>query len=288
MPSLARRTLAAAGIHWRGTTDGDRLEALVGVIFGLPSLVVGALGLYLAWLAVKMGRDNENVAAEQMSLMKGQKVLLEELGKLEAKQAELADQQLEMLKRERESKAVLRLIVPHPPMAAAEGQATTYDLYIANDGDKAASCFWYVGIPKRMRGRIDIQPKAGNERVQLAADNWDIFGPFDQPKVACFSDDYFLEKFRTTQPVQAGDWMPCAMAVVSWKAEAKAHYVDGPVVNELRNQAFRVLLWFTNGPGGRQPTSGAYKLRLYGRSESWFKNYHGGIELPEDDPDEVR
>jgi hypothetical protein len=29
------------------------------------------------------------------------------------------------------------------------------------------------------------------------------------------------------------------------------------------------------------------KLRLYGRTESTFKNYHGGRELPEDDPDEV-
>lgn len=239
-------------VEWFGLTPGDRLNAAIGLFVGGIGLVVGVIGLMIS-----------------------------------SQQADIAAAQHAHSERERNSKAVLKLIVPNPPVAQREGIVTAYDLYIANEGDKAGWCFWYIGIPKRLRNRIEVQPRTGSEPVQLAADDWDVHGPFDQPKVACFSDDFYLLKFRLTQPVQPGDWMPCGTIAVHWKEQAVEADVNARVVNELRNQEYRILLWFTNSPGGRYPAErGMRKLRLYEPSESWFKNYHGGIELPTDDPDE--
>ena len=126
-----------------------------------------------------------------------------------------------------------------------------------------------------MRQRVYTHPSLGNEEVLIPADNWHVASDYDQPLVSCFSDDYFLVKFKACVPVEPGAMSPCGSVSVKWDD------------SEIRNQAERILLWFTKGPSGRFPPTGMNKLRLYGASEAVFKAQYGGIELPPDDPDHV-
>jgi len=107
---------------------------------------------------------------------------------------------------------------------------------------------------------------------------------FDQPGVSHFTDDYYLLHFLATRPVEPGVMMPCATVSIEWSWELTDWM--GQETSEYRTQARRIFGWFTNGPAGRVPQKGMLKLRMYGRTEGAFKNYHGGIELPPDDPEE--
>jgi hypothetical protein len=261
-------------------TFGD----VMGFLRDLLSVGLAALGSWLAWLAIRMGRENEAVTGKQTALAESMNGLLGRVAELEAKQATMLERQHEVFERELSKRAVLKLLVPIAPMARADGP-TTYELFIINDGDKPEAGYWFVGVPKRLRGRVEFETKPGNQQVLLAADKRDIIGEFDQPRVACFTDDYYLVKFKTTLPVEPGVMMPCGSIAVQWLSEQSEWCGQRSV--EIRNQAWRVLLWFTNGASGRYPEGGMKKLRLYGAGESWFKNYHGGIELPLDDADDV-
>lgn len=161
-----------------------------------------------------------------------------------------------------------------------------YQLYLQNDGDKPGSGFWYLGIPKRMRGRVTVEPSIGNEEIAFPSDNWDIYSDSDQPLVSHFTDDYYLLKFMVTRPVEPGVMMPCAAVKVEWNWGPSEWM--GQTSIEYRNQAWRMFGWFTRGPSGRVPEHGMTKLRMYSRTDAAFKNYHGGIELPQDDTDDFR
>lgn len=194
----------------------------------------------------------------------------------------LALEQRAGARRELERKAVLKLMVPSPPMASADGP-TRYELFMLNEGNRAGTGFWYLGVPKRMRGRVSYESRPGNEQTLVAGDNWEVVGRFDQPEVHGFTDDFFLMKFVLTVALEPCVMMPCGTLLVNWRGD-EAEWLGQKSV-EIRDQSWRILGWFTNGPGGRFPETGMLKLRLYSRGESWFKNYHGGKELPEDDPD---
>lgn len=185
----------------------------------------------------------------------------------------LALEQRWAAQRELARRAVLKLVLPNPPASSGSG-TTKYQLFILNDGDKAGAGFWYLGIPKRMRGRVIVEPRSGNEEVPVAGDNWDIAAEFDQPLVSHFTDNYYLLKFMMIAPVDPGVLMPCGSVLVEWTSV------------EVRDQAWRIFGWFTNGPGGRFPERGMLKLRMYARWEATFKAQYGGRELPPEDPEE--
>lgn len=171
LPSLARRTLAAFGIDWRETTDGDRLETLVGVLFGLPSLLVGVVGAYLAYLAIRMGRDNERVTDKQVQI-------LEKLEELEGAQAKLAERQNEIneeeharWKEEQDRKLDLRL--------RGSGQnreftsvtmsygPTVVTLRVKNGSDKTADgFFWEVLVPRSLKYKVKFMGLDGGKEVE--------------------------------------------------------------------------------------------------------------------------
>ena len=199
-PLLAHALMSRAGIDWRRVSDGDRLDVLVGLLVGIPGLVVGLLGAYLAWLAIRMGRENEKVTASQVEI-------LGRLAGLEEKQAAMLERQHEVFERELKRRAVLKLLLPRPRTASGDGP-TRYELFLTNDGDKVGTGFWYLGVPKRMRGRVSCEPSRGNEEILVAGDNWDIIGGFDQPLVSGFTDDFYLMKFRVTVPVEPGVLVP--------------------------------------------------------------------------------
>ncbi len=239
------------GIDWPNpdqVSDGDKLNFMMALVIGLIGIGLGVLGY-----------------------------------RITKRQGEIAEAQHRFFERERERKAVLKLVLPNPPMSSSPGP-TRYQLYIQNEGDKAGTAFWYMGIPKRMRGRVTVETSNGNEEVVFPGDNWDIFSDFDQPQVSHFTDDYYLLKFMMTQPVEPGVMMPCGAVLVEW-TWGKSQWLGQEGV-EVRTQAWRIFGWFTNGPSGRFPERGMRKLRMYQRTEPTFKNYHGGIELPADDPEE--
>jgi hypothetical protein len=163
-------------------------------------------------------------------------------------------------------------VVPAPPATNLVGP-TRYQLFLLNDGKGAEAGYWYLGIPKRMRDRVAVNPSLGNEQVAVPGDNWHVAATFDQPGVSCFSDDFYLVKFRMNIAVQPGEMLPCAELEVEWQ-------------EEVRVQAQRFFLWFTKGPNGRFPKQGMKKLRLYSATDAVFKAQYGGIELPPDDPDD--
>jgi hypothetical protein len=57
----------------------------------LLSLLVGALGTYLAWLSIKMWREQDAVTAEQTRLAESMNGLLRRLTELESKQATMLE-----------------------------------------------------------------------------------------------------------------------------------------------------------------------------------------------------
>lgn len=196
----------------------------------------------------------------------------------------ISSEQHAHFERERDSKALLRVIVLPLPSLHGADDPDRYQLYVRNEGSKAGAGFWYLGIPKRLRGRVGIEPAPGNEEAPFPGDNWDILSAYDQPMVACFTDDFYLLRFMMTRPVEPGVSMPCATVSVKWHWH-KTEWC-GETAVEYRTQAWRVFGWFTKGPSGRVPETGMLKLRMYSRSGGEFKNYHGGIELPPDDPEE--
>lgn len=71
-----------------------------GAVRDVISLLVGGVGTYLAWLAIKMGRDNDKVTEKQVELMASQKELLERLGDFESEQLQVLKAQAEITARQ--------------------------------------------------------------------------------------------------------------------------------------------------------------------------------------------
>lgn len=134
---------------------------------------------------------------------------------------------------------MLKLLCPRPAHTRRDGP-TTYEVFIINDGDKPETGYWFIGVPKRLRKRITFEPRLGNERVELASDNWSIVGTFDQPLVACFGDDYYLVKFRATVPIEPGVMVPCGSISVDW-LHGTSEWL-GQTSVEAKDQAWRILL----------------------------------------------
>ena len=85
---------------------------------------------------------------------------------------------------------------------------------MVNEGNRAGTGFWYLGVPKRMRGRVSYESRPGNEQTLVAGDNWEVVGRFDQPEVPGFTDDFFLMKFVLTVALEPGVMMPCGTLLV--------------------------------------------------------------------------
>src|SRR5687768_14569876 len=112
----------------------------------LANLVVAVVGAYLAWLAIKMGREQDAVSAKQMVIMEGQKGLLEELGKLERKQTDIAEKQERMLDAQR----ALRPLVISAQNAERypDGRRVKIQVELLNLGSKpASSMHWNLKVP---------------------------------------------------------------------------------------------------------------------------------------------
>ena len=243
--------MEALGVNWTNpqqVTDGDKLNFAMALLIGVIGISLGVLG----YLITK-------------------------------RQGEIAEEQHAFFEREAQRKAVLKVVLPNPPAHSGE-KPDRYQVYIQDEGDKAGAGFWYLGIPKRMRGRVKVEPSNENEEVVFPADNWDIYSDSDQPLVSHFTDDFYLLKFMMTRPVEPGLLMPCATVLVEWEW-GESEWLGHKSV-EVRNQAWRIFGRFTKGPSGRVPETGMKKLRMYSYVDSAFKNYHGGIALPEDDPDD--
>lgn len=231
------------------------------------NLLMTALGAWLAWKAIEMGQAQDQVTERQTKI-------LAKLEELETGQAKIAERQHEVFERELSRRAILKVVVPRPTNPKS-GERTEYQLFIANEGDQANWGYWYVGIPKRLGSRLDLTPAPGHSLVPVATDGFDILNPFDSARVACFSDDYMLLKCQALAHVAVGDMRPCGTIVVTWQGD------------EYRDARLRTLLWFTNGPNGRFPSTGMMKLKLYSSTESWFKTQHGGLPVPPDSEDHV-
>lgn len=117
--------MEAIGISWRDpsqVTDGDKLNFMMAV-------VIGAIGIGLGFLGYRITK----------------------------RQAEIAEEQHKFFEREAQRKAVLQVALPNPPSQTGKNP-DRYQLYIHNTGGKAGAGFWYLGIPKRMRGRVTVEP----------------------------------------------------------------------------------------------------------------------------------
>lgn len=231
------------------------------------NLLMTSVGAWLAWKAIQMGQAQDQVTERQTAI-------LAKLEELETGQARIAERQHEVFERELSRKAVLKVAVPRPKTPTPD-ERTVYQMFIANEGDKANWGYWYVGVPKRLGSRLELTPAPGHALVPVATDGFDVLNRFDSACVVCFSDDYYLIKCQALEHIAEGDMRPCGTIAVTWQG------------HEFIDARLRTLLWFTNGPSGRFPSTGMMKLKLYSSTESWFKSQYGGLPVPPDDEDHV-
>jgi hypothetical protein len=144
----------------------------------LLSVGLAALGAWLAWLSIKMGREQDAVTVKQMDLMEGQKDLLAELKALEAKQADIAEVQHRMVMEQAARRASLTLA--DRPMSN-DGSKVHLALAIKNGGQSAAEgIYWHVFVDATVDAEVDFQFRRISERV-VEGDVVHYRGFADQP-----------------------------------------------------------------------------------------------------------
>jgi len=148
------------------------------------NLLVGSLGVYLAYRAIQMGRiqtrlgeEQTRIGKEQTEIAKRQEALDIEQGKIAKRQAEIAETQHQIVQEQLGRKAVLGVAVKFMP----EEDRPVWRLHVSNDGTKtAAECSWNIYIQEELENLVWIQKWDGN-KLLLSSDRYDIEGRIFRP-----------------------------------------------------------------------------------------------------------
>jgi hypothetical protein len=176
--------MVSIGVDWKGMSDGDKLNAAVGVLTGL-------IGIILAYIGVVISRKQQRIA-------------------------ELAQAAANF---ERTKRAMLTLSVPGMANSIAL-RDNIYTVFITNEGDRAEGGYFYLGIPKSVVGKVRVDEQLGVSRIEFPVEFGDIVDEYDAPQHSHFRDDYALVKFQVNSPVVPGGKVPCVKVIIAWPQDA--------------------------------------------------------------------
>jgi hypothetical protein len=121
----------------------------------LLALVLTSVGAWLAWLAIRMGREQGAFTAKQMEILEGQRGLLGRLGELEEKQLAIAEKQ-DKLETERLDR-VAKLWVTATLIETA-GSHVRFALGVTNSGRKTATgVYWHLFMTQRVESASSME-----------------------------------------------------------------------------------------------------------------------------------
>src|SRR5262245_59233406 len=132
----------------------ESVEMWAPVVRDVLSVGLAALGSWLAWLSIKMGREQDAVTARQMAIM-------ESLRDLEAKQAATAEKQHALVSMEMARRPDLAMRVARA--TGGRNGVAKIVLAIRNNGDRLASnAYWYVMLAESMPFSFEVNLRPGN------------------------------------------------------------------------------------------------------------------------------
>jgi hypothetical protein len=119
------------------------------------SLVIAALGSILAYLAIRMGREQTRISREQTEIAKRQEALDIEQGKIATEQATITRKQHQILEEQLGRKAHLEVNISLAKSATGEPY---YDINVRNSGNKVARDFYIaIAYPLEFKGAFRIR-----------------------------------------------------------------------------------------------------------------------------------
>jgi hypothetical protein len=202
----------------------------------LANLLVAAVGAYLAWLAIRMGREQTRIGKEQTQIAKRQEALDIEQGNIAKRQAEIAETQHSIMQDQLGRRAILAITLTF----LHDNEKPLWRIRISNSGNRTATeCNWNIYIPEQVAGKLYIQ-KWNGEQLHLSEDTYVRNGTIWRP----FYGD--LQK-----SIYPGSDVQCATIVVH------------PEVTQYPRLFFPITLqWSIWSEDGRYPKEGLENIEL--------------------------
>jgi hypothetical protein len=134
-------------------------------------------------LAIKMGREQDVVAAKQMTIMESQRALLQELGTIEKKQADIAETQHRIVLEQRARRARLRVDTGNQSKGRRTKQVTmaggpgpiAVPLLVSNEGGRTAEgCTWELRIPLQLHSFVRVYDLSGRQHEPQPAETFEV------------------------------------------------------------------------------------------------------------------
>lgn len=233
--------ITAAGVDWAAFSPVEKVNFVMTLGLGVIGLVLSIAAVHLSGLAVEVGNQANELAAKATSI------------------AEKQDRQMED---ERSKRAAFILTSPETKnvRSVPDLQLFEFTLWVTNTGRRASDGYLYLGIPKRISGKVGISARDGVRSVPVLH-NYDVrINEFDNPQYSHFHDDYELHKFQITDQLAPFEGKWCLTVKIDSKR------------GEDDNRFQRTFLWFTRTADERYPSESMEPI-LMAHSNEYFLKY---------------